>query len=173
MPEIFCNGFKDMKNIIIISSLFFLAILFSCSSSNTHNNNSEMILDELPEINDLFGPRGVSTFSLLISSAQFSRAYSVNCKNIHYDIAVSVAGQFQKVVFIATDDKAFVTPEELKINDSLANVRSVTDNEILTEPGWAFYIPLDSGWNAAFTEGESMTDNELKSSYIKLLFENC
>ena len=161
-----------MKYYLIISSLFCLGIFLSCSASETKSKNSTIILEELPQINDLFHPRGVSDFSLLISPAQFSRAYSVNCKNIHYYIAVNAVGQFKKVVYISTDDKSFVTPEKLKINDFLSDVRNVSDNEILTENGWAFVIPLESGWNAAFVEGESMTDGTLNmDSKISFFFK--
>ena len=163
---------KIMKYYLIISSLVCLGIFLSCSASETESENSTMILQKLPQINDLFHPRGVSDFSLLISSAQFSRAYSVNCNNIHYYIAVNAVGQFKKVVYISTDDKSFVTPEKLKINDFLSDVRNVSDNEILTENGWAFVIPLESGWNAAFVEGESMTDGTLNAdSKISFFFK--
>jgi hypothetical protein len=161
-----------MKYYLIISSLLCLGIFISCSTSETESKNSAIILAELPKINDLFHPRGVSDFLLLISPSQFSRAYSVNCKNIHYDIAVKADNHFKKVVYISTDDKSFVTPEKLKINDSLSDVRSVSENEILTYRGWAFVIPLESGWNAAFVEGESMTDGTLNSdSQISFFFK--
>jgi len=67
---------KIMKYYLIISSLVCLGIFLSCSASETESENSTMILQKLPQINDGFHPRGVSDFSLLISSAQFSRASS-------------------------------------------------------------------------------------------------
>ncbi|MBK7230633.1 MAG: hypothetical protein IPH97_17595 [Ignavibacteriales bacterium] len=158
-----------MKNHLTISVILLLEIFLSCSTSETGTKNNPMILDELPNLNNLFHPRGVPDFSLLISSSELSNAYSVNCKNINYYVAVN---DFKKVIYISTDDESFVTSEKLNINSTLSDVRNITDNDISIEKGWAFFIPLESGWNAAFVKGESMTDGILDmDSKISFFFK--
>ncbi|MFZ1519299.1 MAG: hypothetical protein WAU11_11015 [Ignavibacteriaceae bacterium] len=154
-----------MKYILIFS----LGILFSCSTLKTENINGTMIIEELPQIKDDFYPTTDSVSYLMISPSQFSKTYNVNSKNIFYNIAIN---DFNKVIFISTEDKSFITPEKLMIGNSLSDVQSISKNEIVIENGWANYITLESGWSAAFVEGKSMTSRMLKEdSKISFFFK--
>ena len=158
-----------MKYSLIISSLFFLGVSFSCSTLKNENNNNTILLEELPQIKDDFYPKTDSISYLMISPSQYSKAYNVYCQNISYNIAIN---DLNKVIFISTQDEAFVTSENLMIGKLLSDVQSISKNKIITESGWAFYIPLESGWNAAFVEGKSMTSRMLKEdSKISFFFK--
>ncbi len=149
--------------------IFSLGILISCSTLQTGNINSTVIIEELPQINDDFYPNTDSISYLMISPSQFSKTYNVNCNNIFYDIAIN---NLNKVVFISTEDKSFITPEKLMIGNLLSDVQSISKNEMVIENGWANYIKLESGWNAAFVEGKSMTTRMLKEdSKISFFFK--
>ena len=127
------------------------------------------MLSDLPQINDDFYPQIESSIWILISSSQFSKAYLVIYDEIYYTIAVN---DINKVSFISTEDELFISPESLKIGGSFADVKALTKNKVIKETGWAYYIPLESGWNAAFVEGEAMTDGILRAdSEISFFFK--
>jgi len=61
--------------------------------------------------------------------------------------AVGVDGK-NRIVWISTTDETFRTPEGLAVGDSLESVLGIEGRRIVTESGWAWYVPLASGWNA-------------------------
>lgn len=103
----------------------------------------------------------------MTSSGSFTKLHKIKSDNIEYKIAVDTNN---KIVYIETKDNNFKTDEGIKIGTSLENVLELTSFNMLEEKGWAFYLPLNSGWNAAFVVGESMTnkkpDNDSKVKWF-------
>jgi len=57
----------------------------------------------------------------------------------------------QKIVFIRPEDtKSFKTPEGVAVGDNFMGVLSRFFHPLVMRPGWAYFIPLPSGWNVAF-----------------------
>ena len=87
---------------------------------------------------------------LLISAASIrDESYTLNEKGIEYIICLNAG---KKIEYICTEDKKFVSPEGLKIGDTLKRALTATPDNLIIERGWAYYVKLPSGWNASFTQ---------------------
>lgn len=52
--------------------------------------------------------------------------------------------------FITTNDKKFITSDSVRMGMKYIDVELKSGNDLIKEPGFAFYFPLKSGWFAAF-----------------------
>lgn len=84
---------------------------------------------------------------LLIKVSQLSKKYAVILDNICYEISLD---DNKNVQFIGTSDSSFKTSDNLSIGMEFKEINNAKINSIKTERGWAKYIFLESGWNAAF-----------------------
>ncbi|MBE0551397.1 MAG: hypothetical protein IH619_03345 [Ignavibacterium sp.] len=147
---------------------FLCFISFSCSSI-LKTNNELLDVNKLPELNDFFENNSQSENFLLTSSGQFSKAYVVICNNIKYSIAVNDSN---KIIYISTSDSNFVTLDNIRIGSTQKDFSSFDSSLVYKENGWAYFVKLQSGWNAAFTEGESMTNEPLtRDSKVSFFFK--
>lgn len=94
--------------------------------------------------------------SILISSGQFSSYKTITLSNIEFQF-VGNSGDTQ---YISTKSKLFQTPEGYAVGMSLNEVDKSLQKNIVREPGWGYYIQLQSGWKIAFCEGNSCTDSD-------------
>jgi hypothetical protein len=109
-----------------------------------------------------------SGYLLMIAPAQMNDAYSVEEDGYIYLVTTD---KFSLINYIFIDDESFTTPEGIGVGDSYEKVRKLSTKALMREPGGAFYVELPSGWNAAFVQGESMTEGELSSeSQVLWLF---
>lgn len=81
-----------------------------------------------------------------ISASSILRSYEINYNNNKFSIAVN---DENKIIFISTFDKGFMTSEGVLIEKSTFNdVLKYTSKGLVIEGGWICYVPLTSGWNA-------------------------
>jgi hypothetical protein len=108
-------------------------------------------------------------YDMMIASSQFSVAYIVEDGGHRYTITVDSS---RMINYISPDDKSFVTPEGVKAGDTYERVRKLSTRPLRTEEGWAYFIELPSGWNAAFIQGKTMTEGKLSpKARVKWLFK--
>ena len=61
-----------------------------------------------------------------------------------------------RINYIAIHDNKYITPEGCRIGSKISDYNE--GRTIWEESGWAYYITLNSGWNAAFTSGRTATE---------------
>jgi len=103
---------------------------------------------------------GVRSSSILlpISPSRMYPSYEVSYDDIEYTICVN--GN-RIINYISTETPDFRTPEGIAVGNTLEKVLEVSQAKLVKEKGWAFVVPLKSGWKAAFIQGASMTEGEL------------
>ncbi|MBN1253448.1 MAG: hypothetical protein JXA16_15015 [Bacteroidales bacterium] len=173
-----------MRKVIPILLLICLGCL------KTPNNYKKKIIDDthvsdtirfkkLPKIGDRISDSVIQTsknIHLLVSSAQTYPSTSIYFQECIFDIGFEkfdpenrILGG--KVKYIQTRDSNFRTSEGVKINMTLKELKHIQDNKIIKEPGWAYYMELNSGWKVAFFVDETSTGRELlDSDSIKWIF---
>lgn len=78
------------------------------------------------------------------------------------EFTLGVTEKESVIRYIATEDKKFITNEGFHVGMSYKDIKSRLKKEAIKLPGWAWYIPLESGWNLAFPlggDGEKLQDN--------------
>lgn len=83
----------------------------------------------------------------LIKAGVITKKYVVILDNIHYGISLD---SNKNVEYIETSDLSFKTSDSLSIGMEFKEINNAKIDNIKTERGWAKYILLESGWNAAF-----------------------
>ena len=94
-------------------------------------------------------PTGVS---LMIMAGKQSPAYQFLFFGVRYYFSVDANS---RVDFAYVDDPGCILHDGIGVGDSTEKVLKLTGRKAIKENGWAFYIPLFAGWNAAFIQGES------------------
>lgn len=143
-----------------ISCIFIIFIFISCNASQTNNlevgkefSNS---LDSTAKIN------------LMVSPSQFEYCYSVKYNDIEYLISFDTHNRIKSVF---TYDKKFTTIEGVKIGMKLSEVIEKSKHKPYLLNGWAYVIPLNSDWYAAF-EISDYESNEMSSdSTVKWIYK--
>ena|SRR5687767_7157294 len=109
-----------------------------------------------------------STDLRMTSSGSLAPAYEVEHEGLEFTIC---AYKDKLVHYVDTDDPNFRTPEGITAGESLKNVLEISKGELIREQGWAFYVRLKSGWNAAFLQGDA-TEGELSpDAKVRFLFK--
>jgi hypothetical protein len=124
----------------------------------------------LPELEASFPPDSTPTGRYVVTAPdQTRREYSVTRDGVLFTVCPAEDGT---IVFVSTTDVAFETPEGVRIGTPLTQVRAGAGRFELAWPGWAYVIPLPSGWNAAFVNGPSITEGPLREdSPVVFLFK--
>lgn len=105
---------------------------------------------------------------LLVSSSAFYPYRKIKYRNIIYDIAIDK----NKIKFISTSDINFMTDDGFMIGDTVKKLKESGYSEFNEMRGWGYWVKLESGWCAAFCEGDACTDKELNiDSKIKWFFK--
>jgi len=105
---------------------------------------------------------------VLISAGQFAESCQVTVDKVAFTVARDRAGG---VLYVDVSDTKFETPEGIRTGSTLADVLKAGAAMPQKEPGWAFHTRLPSGWRAAFTTGESLTEETPdKESKVRWLF---
>ena len=165
-----------MRTNILLYVIFIVFIILSCTNTSEENESlfsfkkSEdvIILNKMVEIGDSFELNKYTSNRILISSSETVPGVLVVYNMNFYILGV----EKNVVVYIYTDDPIFCTDENLKIGSTLVEVYNKTQYELRKDRGFAYYIKLPSGWNAAFAEGSYNTNNEPKyNSKVKWFFK--
>lgn len=90
----------------------------------------------------------------LVKAGKMSKKYVVVSDNISYGISLDAN---KNIEYIETSDLSFKTSENLSVGMELKEINNAVIEKINTERGWAKYILLKSGWNAAFDFNATIT----------------
>ncbi len=122
------------------------------------------VLDRLPALKSrLKGVRPEQ--QLLVSASDFTPFETVTVDGVPFQIGVNDHGC---VVYVATTDPRFSTPEGIAPGATLDAVLGTGAEKPLNELGWAAYTTLPSGWSAAFEsvrKGDGEASNRETSYY--------
>jgi len=142
-------------------SIFFLALfIISCNTSKT--NNVE-IGKKLPNNLEL-----KNKINLLVSPAQFEECYKIRIDSIDYLISIDKEKRFK---FISTFDKKFISLEGVKVGMKLPDVIQRSKQTLRLINGWAYVLPLNSGWNAAFEISNYDSNTMSPDSTVKWIYK--
>jgi hypothetical protein len=162
---------SEMKKLSLILLIVFCAVLplpaaYPQQRAPERKKTFKPVKRE-PRIGDKISGYPKSTYLLMIRSAQTDPAYDVSYQGKNFTVTAN-----DKIIsYISTTDGGFKTPEGIGVGDTLEKVLSLPQRKLIREPGWAFYVYLESGWYAAFTRGEYMTEEELSpTAMVKWLF---
>ena len=135
-----------------ICLLGILGIILSCSTEASENyikvdKIKEFTLEIGSIIPQSFLDVNQSSTQILASPSQTFSKYNVLVKGIKYEIGVDSE---KTIAFISTSDENFSTPENIRVGMGLMEALQISHADMLIEKGWASYLTLKSGWNAAF-----------------------
>jgi len=162
-----------MKNLIIVLLLFVLG----CSNSNDNNssqNQDTIVLENLPEIGNKLHDSIIQTSNSrakLVTSGQFWPSTTVKINGNIFDIAWNNDGI---VKYISTNDKNFITPENIRVNMTLNQISDIKLIDIQEMTGWGYYYELNSGWSVGLctVTNNGCTGRELlETDTIKWFFK--
>jgi len=104
----------------------------------------------------------------MIAAGQISPARLVRHAGIEYTVAVDRSSH---IIYIATSDPAFKTPESFTVTSTLAQLLTSGIPQPWQEPGWAYHTALPSGWQAAFTIDLSTESSLRPESHVDWFFK--
>lgn len=151
---------RYMKLIALLPLITCLLMATKCKISNKENIE--------------FGMKIPTTFKLkekgdiLTSSSSFEKAYFLKNNEINYLICKDSEN---RITYISTDDTNFITEEGIRLGMSINDPLITTKNEIFMEPGYAYILPLKSGWFAEFSISDYDSGIMSPDSTIKLFFK--
>jgi hypothetical protein len=156
---------KIIKNNKYFIFLIICLFNFQCSSTIDFEKNSN-----IDSYDDLFIGKKIfydgfnvqNNTILLISSSQFWPYFDKTIDGIKYSIAYNP--DTKTITYISTQDPLFKSPDGYKIGDTFSTFNDDLRKKIIQETGWAYFIKLPSGWNAAFIQGSTMTDGNLEDN---------
>lgn len=137
---------------ILIMILFFLMAL-GCQTADCP------VLPDLGETIYLSASENV--FLVLSRSGSLGKVAHIKVDGQLFELGINDNDQ---VDYISTRDSRFQTPEKLSVGDLINITPDFSLDKVCKEDGWAYYIKLPSGWNAAFTIGSSMTEGDPSGS---------
>lgn len=112
-------------------------------------------LDRQPAIGDYLCGLPQNPDRIAVSPAQMAILYNGRTDSMEYSIGTDDRG---RIIFIRTTEPSFVSPEGVKIGTTVSQLLSDAKLRVTEETGWAWYVPLPSGWNAQLMSPESDTD---------------
>ena len=136
----------------MLASIVILAVFFTGAS----------VSPDIPELCDPLPAQAKAlNTEILISPAQTRAAYSVLIGDLEFELGVDEDG---RIVFVSPTSSKFGTPEGIRVGDSYHRLQKVvaTTPDVLS--GWAYVVDLPSGWKAAFVQGKTMTEGELRGT---------
>lgn len=160
---------KSSLLLLIVSCLLFICAPLYTPTEAQESKSSFKPIKREPRLGDKVSGYPKSKYQLMISSGQTDPAYEVSYKGIEYRVTLN---DDKRISAISTHDLSFKTPEGIGVGDTLEKVLKVSQSELNTERGWAFFVYLKSGWAAAFTQGDYMTEGKLApTAQVKWLFQ--
>jgi len=148
---------KYSNNEIIIIAI---AILNSCCTTGIQNNSAE----KKTKIDSIYG--------IMISSGTIEdNCFDYIEKEIKYSRCTDEKNN-NNIVYTDTKDKKYISPEGVYIGMSFNKVKKISKQKLVQEPGWVYYFPLKSGWNAAFVlDKETAYQTITKDSLVAFIFK--
>ncbi len=139
----------------------------------TPNQENLYVCSKLYEIGEQFATPIIELYPShnleMTHSSDLSRNYKMQVHNNLYYVSIN---RKNIVNYIAINDSSFKTEDKLKVGSSMSDVRDITKSEVRQLPGWGYFVPLPSGWNAGFCGGQSCTsDSLIATSQIDWFFK--
>jgi hypothetical protein len=129
---------------------------------------SSVVGGQVPLIGEESPCEAESVEMRLISAGQFADSCQVTVDEVRFMVALDRDG---RIVYVGVTDAEFETPEGIRVGSTLVDVLEAGAGVPQKESGWAFHTLLPSGWRAAFTTGESLTEQAPgKQSKVRWLF---
>lgn len=169
-----------MRNKLIIvfclTVCFILSIQHAVAAQSKSSNppGNSIKLKFMPELNAVFPvkKRMLKNPANLLMTASGGMEPSFEAEYEGIKFLVAIGYESRRISFISTTDNRFQTGEGIRIGDTLEKVLETSKGEIIKEPGWAFFVRLKSGWNAAFVQGAEITEGELPpGAKVSFLFK--
>lgn len=104
----------------------------------------------------------------MTSSGSMEPMYKVALNDVDF---VFCKNQSDVITYIETKDKDFTTKEGLKVGMSYEDAKSKVLQKAKLEKGWAYVLPLDEGWHAAFDLSENDLQKMSSDSTIKWFYK--
>src|ERR1700677_2412847 len=106
--------------------------------------------------------------SLMVDSGEILPAYDL----LVGDVSYTICGDTHGITFISPRGQ-FKTSEGIVVGSTLTQVIAIAKTSPIKRMGWAYYLPLPSGWNAAFiASGDDPTIERLPgNTHVSLLFK--
>ncbi len=161
-----------MKILKFILSLLIVLLLSECSSTKPN-------IKKIKFTSNLFFKLGEKLPKKLIKKKPKTMILSTSsqllfCHDVVFNGILFSYGSNEKgiVEFIMTSDSKFRTEEGLTIKTKYGELSNKLQNKLMSEPGWAYYIPVDKHWNAAFVLGENYTERPpLNEDHVSFFFQ--
>jgi hypothetical protein len=138
-----------------------LLFIFILNNTNFFRSDTEPVLGNKIDVTNL------AEVYIVVSPSEIRKCYDITIDGINYSVSVN---ELSLIDYIITSDSNFSTTENLKIGDTYNKVQKLTQNKVVVLDGWGYYIELPSSWKAVFTQGDEMTEGELKNNSKVLLF---
>lgn len=105
----------------------------------------------------------------MTDSAEMLPSYRLSIGTISYTICIDAHG-----IDYISPDGPFKTPDGVAVGCTLAQVTEIAKATPIKRLGWAYYVPLPSGWNAAFaaSRDDPTTDPLPKDARVCFLFKS-
>lgn len=153
-----------MKNRFYIS----IVILVCLCKFLLTDSNSEISNINTQDISSVIKSGSISN-RLLTSSSNIEPSKDVILSGFNFTIVLNEQGD---TTHWSTSDRNFKTPEGYSTGTNWENLPKELQKAIEREPGWGYYIRLNSKWQLGFCEGESCTNTEpKKGSNVKWIFK--
>ncbi len=146
-------------------SLFAAAIicLWSCGRPADNVHRSLESVDARLSLGKAFQAEMVDSilagpnWLFLRNSSQLDFGYEILVNDIHLGVGLEDTVS-RHITFVQVTDSTAYTPEGIRPGTQYSVAKDFAVGELYCEPGWAYYIELLSGWQAAFCLGSSCTD---------------
>lgn len=104
----------------------------------------------------------------LTSSGSMEPMFKVTINDVDF---VFCKNKSDVITYIETKDKDFVTKEALKVGMSYEDVKNKVPQKAELERGWAYVLPLEECWYAAFDLSENDLQKMSSDSTIKWFYK--
>jgi len=158
--DVYIQGFLISKKIKINNSMktriciLILGIII-CACKTSSKEKSDMESKEIVEKKiDVFKSSETGVKFIMTSSGSLDKGKDTIVEGIKYTIVENEKGN---ITFWSTRDKKFKTPEGYVIGNQLKDISKLEKDGIYKQPGFGYFIKLESGWQLGFCEGESCT----------------
>ncbi len=106
---------------------------------------------------------------LQTASGSIDRSHDVYIHGMKWTVAVR--GDSDRVVYLATEDGRFVTPEGIHVGSTISDAMKAADDDLGCEPGFLCYVILPSGWRAVASSFPAESDTPMDTATVWFLFK--
>lgn len=105
---------------------------------------------------------------LMISPASIQQQYRTTIMDVVFAYCID---KNNKIIYLQTSDTSFVTDRGLCVGDRISKYKYFNKKGIVYLPGWSYYLPLKSGWNAAIGLQDDYDTLDVENAVIRWFFK--